>query len=62
MITMSEPNQAEAENVTYVLPATAVPVLDSASLLNGQREVLIRHQGQLYRLQHTRNDRLILTK
>lgn len=34
----------------------------SESLLRGAREVLIRHGGELYRLCHTRNDKLILTK
>ncbi len=36
--------------------------LESQTLLNGQRERLIRHQGQLYRLQATRQGKLILTK
>jgi len=36
--------------------------LDSARLLHGQREVLIRHGSEVYRLRHTRNDKLILTK
>jgi hemin uptake protein HemP len=36
--------------------------LDSESLLKGQREVLIRHGDRLYRLRHTSNDKLILTK
>lgn len=57
-----DPNQAETVTVPNASPDLAAPVLDSARLLNGQREVLIRHQGLLYRLQHTRNDRLILTK
>lgn len=35
---------------------------DSDSLLGGAREVLIRHGGEVYRLRHTRNDKLILTK
>ena len=37
-------------------------VLDSDRLLQGEREVLIRHGGECYRLRHTRNDKLILTK
>jgi hemin uptake protein HemP len=41
------------------MPEDAV---DSAALLRGQREVLIRHGGEVYRLRHTRNDKLILTK
>lgn len=40
----------------------SVSELDSARLLQGKREVLIRHGGECYRLRHTRNDKLILTK
>lgn len=36
--------------------------LSSGTLLRGQREVVIRHGDQVYRLRHTRNDKLILTK
>lgn len=36
--------------------------IDSALLLQGQRELCIRHGGEYYRLRHTRNDKLILTK
>ena len=36
--------------------------LDSDTLLKGQREVLIRHGDRVYRLRHTSNDKLILTK
>ncbi|WP_132999043.1 hemin uptake protein HemP [Luteimonas arsenica] len=36
--------------------------VDSSRLLHGQREVLIRHGSEVYRLRHTRNDKLILTK
>ncbi|TKS52763.1 hemin uptake protein HemP [Luteimonas yindakuii] len=46
-------------------PYAAAPeqlLLDSARLLAGQREVCIRHGNELYRLRHTRNDKLILTK
>ena len=39
-----------------------LPVIDSAALLAGGREVLISHGGECYRLRHTRNDKLILTK
>ena len=55
------------------LPVSAIPAapvrrapqtveIDSARLLEGQREVVIRHGGECYRLRHTRNDKLILTK
>ncbi|MHC2103722.1 hemin uptake protein HemP [Methylobacterium sp. CM6246] len=33
-----------------------------ASLLQGRRELVIRHAGQRYRLRITANDKLILTK
>ncbi len=36
--------------------------IDSASLLQGTRELLIAHAGEEYRLRLTRNDKLILTK
>lgn len=40
----------------------AVVEIDSTRLLQGQREIHIRHGGGTYRLLHTRNDKLILTK
>ena len=49
--------------VTSAVVAAAQGVLlESTSLLRGAREVLIRHGGEVYRLRHTRNDKLILTK
>ena len=53
---------------SLVSPVAAVaaspygPLVDSDALLRGGREVLIRHGGEVYRLRHTRNDKLILTK
>lgn len=44
------------------LVPTQPPQLESRQLLQGQSEVLIRHGGETYRLRHTRNDKLILTK
>lgn len=41
---------------------TPTAEVDSRRLLQGQREVVIRHGGECYRLRHTRNDKLILTK
>lgn len=37
-------------------------VYESTELLEGAREILIRHAGELYRLRLTRNDKLILQK
>jgi hemin uptake protein HemP len=36
--------------------------LTSAELMRGRREIIIEHQGERYRLQQTRNGKLILTK
>ncbi|MET0331755.1 MAG: hemin uptake protein HemP [Dyella sp.] len=36
--------------------------IDSQSLLDGTRELVIEHQGAEYHLRLTRNDKLILTK
>lgn len=38
------------------------PPLDSQQLLQGRRELQILHLGQVYRLQQTRQGKLILTK
>jgi hemin uptake protein HemP len=37
-------------------------IVSSDELLQGQRELLIAHAGQIYRLLRTRNDKLILHK
>lgn len=42
-------------------PAAPAP-LDSRELLRGQNAVAITHNGALYRLQATRQGKLILTK
>ncbi|HZV38621.1 MAG TPA: hemin uptake protein HemP [Pseudoxanthomonas sp.] len=43
----------------------AVPAeetFSSEALLKGRREILIQHGDRVYRLRHTSNDKLILTK
>ena len=53
----------EAQRVHVAPPAIGEePVLSSETLLNGRREILIRHGDKVYRLRHTSNDKLILTK
>lgn len=37
-------------------------VIDSQTLLQGQSEVLIRHNGEVYRLRQTRTGKLLLYK
>ena len=60
----------ESDEVKTVTPEPAAPSapaetlreIDSAVLFQGEREVLIRHHGEVYRLRLTKNDRLILHK
>ena len=57
------PLPAQARPSTASDLAQDLPLaFDSRELLRGVREVLIRHAGQVYRLRHTRNDKLILVK
>lgn len=44
------------------LPQSALAMVSSRALLRGGRELIIRHGDTCYRLRHTRNDKLILTK
>jgi hemin uptake protein HemP len=37
-------------------------VVESTALFRGQREIVISHRGQEYRLRITKADKLILTK
>jgi hemin uptake protein HemP len=43
-------------------PEPAVPTVDSKALLQGGRELAIRHGGATYRLRLTASGKLILTK
>ena len=43
-------------------PDLDIPVADSFTLMSGKRELVIRHNGQAYRLRVTASDKLILTK
>ncbi|MDO9434498.1 hemin uptake protein HemP [Hydrogenophaga sp.] len=56
-VSPSVPSQAPQASETQ-----HVPVLPSADLLRGQKVVAIDHNGSLYRLQTTRQGKLILTK
>ena len=44
------------------VPPSTLREFDSSSLLRGEREVLIHHAGEVYRLRLTKNDKLILQK
>ncbi len=54
------PTHPAKPGATRVKPS--MPIFDSVRLLQGGREILIRHGDECYRLRHTRNDKLILTK
>jgi hemin uptake protein HemP len=56
--TQAEPAQAASP----MLAVSPQAVLSSQALFAGQREVLILHHGEAYRLRITRQDKLILTK
>jgi len=65
-LTVNEPPPSEttpdpSDPVTKETTAGTV-VVRSADLLKGGNEVLIEHQGSLYRLRQTRNGKLILHK
>jgi hemin uptake protein HemP len=66
MATLQPPPQQDrqASSSTPESPSgeSPMPVFDSAGLLQGGREIMIRHGSECYRLRHTRNDKLILTK
>ena len=43
-------------------PSGASPPIDSSTLFTGRSEVLIRHEGQVYRLRATKNGKLVMNK
>lgn len=57
-----EPVQPAPKAPSTDKPAAQLRTLNSIDLFQGQAMVLIRHQGEEYRLQTTRQGKLILTK
>jgi hemin uptake protein HemP len=53
---------AEAEGAGDPSATRSLAPLDSQQLLQGRRELQILHQGEIYRLQQTRQGKLILIK
>ncbi len=43
-------------------PSPSVLVIDSSALLQGQRELIVRHADSRYRLRLTASNKLIMTK
>ncbi len=63
MDTATTPSNPPAATQTGGATAPGAPhQLDSQDLLRGQNAVAIAHNGSLYRLQATRQGKLILTK
>ncbi len=57
-----EPSRGLSSPISFEVPPVAARVVDAASLLAGARQVVIEHEGKLYRLSLTKNNRLILQK
>jgi hemin uptake protein HemP len=57
-----QPNEVGADGMKWDGPDLDIPVADSVTLMSGKRELVIRHNGQAYRLRVTASDKLILTK
>lgn len=64
----SDDDQAHTDKMVQSVPiqVSSSPsgprIVDSSDLLAGQSSLLIRHWGEVYRLQTTRQGKLILTK
>ncbi len=52
----------ELTDIALSAPTEGPPRISSRTLLGCAREVLIEHEGEIYRLQRTRAGKLILTK
>jgi len=61
-ISMAQESTSPADKPEQPPQENQVPELSFEQIAAGSREVHIVFQGQTYRLQKTRNDRLILTK
>ncbi|MBI4989168.1 MAG: hemin uptake protein HemP [Rhodocyclales bacterium] len=59
MVKPEQPKQARPAGDAPVPPQAT---LTSTELMQGRRVIVIVHQGETYRLQQTRNGKLILTK
>ena len=57
-----KPEQDKLPGPVGTAPFTPQAMLTSAELMQGRREIVIVHRGEHYRLQQTRNGKLILTK
>ena len=59
--TAARPCEPDPSTLGAAAPQT-VAAINSAALLQGSKSITISHNGELYRLQTTRQGKLILTK
>lgn len=60
---MNQPSRPARTNGSEAdRPDPSTPVVDSVTLMNGRRELIIRHGAESYRLRVTASNKLILTK
>ncbi|MBN9515971.1 MAG: hemin uptake protein HemP [Alphaproteobacteria bacterium] len=57
-----QPAKVEQERPILGVSALGAPVVESVTLMSGQRELIIRHGTETYRLRVTASNKLILTK
>ena len=62
MTTSRRPAHLTAAGPGKLLSQKALHRVNSEDLLQGEQEVIIVHNDQEYRLRHTKQDKLILTK
>lgn len=60
----SEPKALHAPQAAVTPPSVLAPerIITALEILGAEREIILLHAGQRYRLRLTSNDRLILTK
>ncbi len=61
-VTVSPAGPAASQAMPWQAAIASLPVVESARLMAGGREIVIQHAGQSYRLRVTRANKLILTK
>jgi hemin uptake protein HemP len=59
---MSQPPRAPRPDDVVGETTDITPMVDSATLMKGRRELIIRHGADTYRLRITASNKLILTK
>ncbi len=60
---MNQPSRAARTNELEAgRPDSSMPTIESVALMGGQRELIIRHGAERYRLRVTASNKLILTK